>query len=250
MSKDDLVTPNPWQALRRYTPARIALGRSGGSLPTAAKLEFQLAHAAARDAVHSALELKDLREQLEPLGSPILNVTSAAPNRESYLLRPDLGRRLAEEDEEKLEAYPDKGFDLVFVLADGLSATAVQRHAAPLLSLLLPRLEGWTLAPLVVVMQGRVAVGDPIGLALGAAHAVVLIGERPGLSAPDSLGVYVTREPRPGRNDAERNCISNVRPGGLGYAEAAAQLHALLTAARCYGVTGVELGRRERLGLT
>ena len=248
MADDDLVTPNPWQALRHYTPARIALGRSGGSLPTTARLEFQLAHAAARDAVHSALELEDLAKQLEPLGLPLLNVKSAAPDRESYLLRPDLGRRLADEDETRLEARPDKNFDLLFVLADGLSATAVQRHAAPLLRSLLPRLESWTIAPLVVVTQGRVAVGDPVGRALGATHVAVLIGERPGLSAPDSLGVYVTRDPQPGRSDAERNCLSNVRPAGLGYEAAASQLYTLLVAARRYGVTGVELGRqRDRL---
>ena len=245
---NDLVTPNPWQALRQYTPARIALGRSGGSLPTAARLEFQLAHAQARDAVYSVLELETLKEQLKLLGLPVIHVQSAAPDRESYLMRPDLGRRLASQDAELLAARSNKGFDLAFVLADGLSATAVQRHAAPLLRSLLPLLVDWTVAPLVSVTQGRVAVGDSVGECLKASYVAVLIGERPGLSAADSLGVYLTKDPRPGRRDAERNCISNVRPVGLGYAEAAAQLHALLETARRYGCTGVALGKqRDRL---
>ena len=243
-----LVTPNPWQALRQFTPARIALGRSGGSLPTAARLSFQLAHAQARDAVYSALDLGDLKKQLQPLNLPVLNVQSAAPDRESYLLRPDLGRRLSTRDAELLVARPKKEVDLAFVLADGLSATAVQRHAEPLLRLLLPQLEDWTLAPIVVATQGRVALGDPVGKSLQAKHVAVLIGERPGLSAADSLGIYLTQDPRPGRLDAERNCISNVRPAGLSYNKAATQFYELLEAARRYGCTGVALGqRRDRL---
>ena len=248
---NDLVTPNPWQALRQYTPARIALGRSGGSLPTAARLSFQLAHARARDAVYSVLELDDLKTQLKPLGLPIANIQSAAPNRERYLLRPDLGRQLSPQAAELLAKRSAKGFDLVFVLADGLSATAVQRHAAPLLRLLLPRLADWTVAPLVVATQGRVALGDPVGEELRTKYVAVLIGERPGLSAADSLGIYLTKDPRPGRLDAERNCISNVRPGGLSYEQAAVQFCDLLEAASRYGCTGVALGQqRDRLGST
>jgi ethanolamine ammonia-lyase small subunit len=218
--------------LSNYTAARVELGRVGHSLPTAQLLEFQLAHARARDAVHLPLDAASLVLELK---RKCLVVKSAAPDRTTFLHRPDLGRRLS------APIFPDKrGFDAVFVLADGLSALAVHRHAVPLLTRVFERLH-WNFAPIVIVEQGRVAVGDEIGEALGAALAVVLIGERPGLSSPDSLGVYLTWSPRPGRTEAERNCISNVRPEGLPYDLAAHKLIYLMTEARQLKLTGINL---------
>ena len=219
--------------LRQFTPARVGLGRSGHSVPTAEWLRFQLDHARARDAVW---------EELNPgaLEFPHVLLRSAAPDRRIYLRHPDLGRTLSEESRTRLQ----KGdHDAAVVLADGLSAAAIQRHAAPLLAELAPRLadEHWKLAPLTVVLQARVAVGDEIGERLGARMVAVLIGERPGLSSPDSLGVYLTWDPRPGRTDAQRNCISNIRAEGLGYTAAAHRLHFLMRAARLRQLTGVAL---------
>jgi ethanolamine ammonia-lyase small subunit len=215
--------------LKQFTPARIALGRAGDSLPTAELLRFQLDHARARDAVY---------EPLDPgsIGLPHLLVRSAAPDRTTFLRRPDLGRRLAPDAE-----LPRGDYDAAIIVADGLSAPAVHHHAAPLLGALLPLLEGWTLAPLVVALQARVALGDAIAEALGARMAVVLIGERPGLTSPDSLGIYLTWDPRAGRADAERNCISNVRAEGIAYDLAAGKLHFLMTEARRRKVSGVPL---------
>ncbi|WP_119157039.1 ethanolamine ammonia-lyase subunit EutC [Caldimonas tepidiphila] len=246
----EAVTPDPWQALRRHTPARIALGRAGTSLPTAAQLALQLAHARARDAVHRALDAAALAARTEAGGRPAVRLHSAAADRPTYLQRPDLGRRLDAASRERLQALraaapqPPR-VDLAFALVDGLSALAVERHALPLLEATLARLRAdpapWTLAPMAVVEQGRVAVGDEIGEALGADLVVVLIGERPGLSSPDSLGAYLTWAPRPGRSDAERNCISNVRPEGLGCDEAALRLDFLLREARRRRLSGVAL---------
>jgi len=217
--------------LRQFTPARVALGRSGHSLPTAELLRFQLDHARARDAVYRELDAASL-------GVPHTLLRSAAPDRRTYLQRPDLGRRLS------ADARLEKGdYDAAIVIADGLSAPAVQRHAVPLLEALLARLaaEEWRLAPLTVVLQGRVAIGDEIGERLGARQAVVLIGERPGLTSADSLGIYLTWDPRRGRTDAERNCISNVRTEGISYAEAAHKLHFLMREARVRKLSGVAL---------
>ncbi|MBN9657730.1 MAG: ethanolamine ammonia-lyase subunit EutC [Acidobacteria bacterium] len=216
--------------LRAFTNARVALGRAGHSLPTAELLRFQLDHARARDAVHHSLDPRHL--------PPHVLLHSAAPDRATYLRRPDLGRRLSA-DSAALLAPGD--YDAALVVADGLSALAVERHAPPLLDALLPRLEGWRLPQLHVVLQGRVAVGDEIGQRLGAALVVLLIGERPGLTSPDSLGLYLTWAPRPGRTDAERNCISNVRPEGLDYALAAHKLHFLMQEARARRLSGVAL---------
>jgi ethanolamine ammonia-lyase small subunit len=228
-----------WRAL---TPARVGLGRTGVSLETGDLLDFQRCHAQARDAVHARLESAALVAALGKLtGGAILRVHSAAPDRVTYLQRPDLGRTLNEAGRNLLSETARAGCDLAFVVADGLSALAVERHAMPLLAELLPRLQGWRLAPISVVEQGRVAIGDEIGAALGAEIAVVLIGERPGLSSPDSLGAYITWQPKPGRTDAERNCISNIRPDGLSYAQAAAQLGFILAAARRLRMTGVAL---------
>lgn len=244
------VIDNPWRALRRHTPARIGLGRAGISLPTAAHLDFQLAHAQARDAVHRPLDVVALRAEIEALGLPTLALRSAATSRSIYLQRPDLGRQLGADSREQLEALRRQrqaqgiaAHDLAIVVVDGLSALAVQRHAVPLIAALRadPATAGWSIAPVAVVEQGRVAVGDGIGELLDARIAVVLIGERPGLSSPDSLGVYLTWAPRIGRHDAERNCISNVRPEGLGHADAARRLAYLLDEARRRGSSGVGL---------
>lgn len=242
------VIPAAWQALRRFTDARIALGRAGHSQPTAAHLAFQLAHAQARDAVHQAFDPADLTAALRALGLQTLHLHSAAPDRASYLQRPDQGRRLDDASRDRLSnaPVPTPPPDLAFVIADGLSALAVMRHAAPFLAELLPRLrddphQGWRLAPVALVEQGRVAIGDEIGERLQASTVVVLIGERPGLSSPDSLGIYFTWAPRVGRSDAERNCISNVRDAGLPPARAAARLHALLSLARQRQQSGIGL---------
>ncbi|MDR5857518.1 ethanolamine ammonia-lyase subunit EutC [Caballeronia sp. LZ062] len=235
---------DPWDALRRFTNARIALGRAGSSLPTAPLLAFQLAHAQARDAVHQPLDTASLAEAVRAAGFVTLEVASAAPDREHYLRRPDLGRMLDDAGAERLAAFASEGSetpDVVFVAADGLSAFAAQRHAAPLLSTLRAMLDGWIIGPVVIATQARVALGDCIGELLRARIVVVMIGERPGLSSPDSLGLYVTYAPRAGRSDAERNCISNVRPESLGYDAAAFKLHWLLSEARRLKLTGVGL---------
>lgn len=241
---DDAEPPlspaDPWNALRAHTPARIALGRSGASLPTRELLAFGVAHAQARDAVHAALDVTALRADLAGFGLPILEVRSAAPNRAAYLARPDWGRRL----DPASAAVPSASVTppaVLFVIADGLSAVAAQRHAVPLLAATLPLLEGLAVGPLVMATQARVALADAVAIRLGARLVVSLIGERPGLSAPDSLGAYVTCAPQPGTTDAERNCLSNIRPEGLGYAEAAQQLVALIRAALAAGRSGVAL---------
>lgn len=252
------VIDNPWQALRQFTQARIALGRSGVSLPTSAQLEFQLAHARARDAVHLALDGAALLASLAPLGLPTLALHSAAADRNTYLQRPDLGRRLdaasraalaragAAPAQDGVEPGAD-AYDLALVVADGLSALAIEQNVLPFLTALLARLatarspDTWTLAPLTIVEQGRVAVGDEVGQMLGARAVLVLIGERPGLSSPDSMGLYLTWAPRVGLLDDSRNCISNVRPAGLSYDAAAYKTHYLLSEARRRGLSGVAL---------
>jgi ethanolamine ammonia-lyase small subunit len=241
MLEPNIVVENPWGALRRFTDARIALGRAGVSQPTEAQLAFQLAHARARDAVHAALDVVRLASALEAgLGLPSMRLHSAAADRHVYLQRPDLGRRL---DAASRAALTMGDHDLAIVVADGLSALAIEQNALPFLQALLPRLaqDGWSLAPLCIVEQGRVAVGDEVGEALGARAVLVLIGERPGLSSPDSMGLYFTWAPRVGLTDESRNCISNVRPAGMGYADAAARLHYLLAEARRRGLSGVQL---------
>ena len=241
--------PDPWHALRRLTAARIALGHTGVSQPTRAQLDFQLAHARARDAVHQALDAPALARLLEaawPGLPPPLLLHSAAAERHAYLQRPDLGRRLDAPSCALLAARHggDTGScDLALVVADGLSAQAVMQNAPPLLQALREKLapEAWTLAPLAIVEQGRVAVGDEVGELLGARMAVVLIGERPGLSSPDSMGLYLTWAPRAGLTDERRNCISNVRPAGLQFDAAAGKLHYLLAEARRRQLSGVQL---------
>lgn len=222
--------------LRALTQARVALGRSGQALPTRALLDFQLDHARARDAVHTALATGGFAEAIR---RPVIEVRSQAQDRSEYLRRPDLGRKLDPQDTAKL--FPD-GATLAIVVADGLSATAVHNHAASMALALVDRLSDWPIAPVVLARQARVALGDAIGEALGVDLVVVLIGERPGLTAPDSLGAYLTWRPRPGRRDSERNCVSNIRPPyGLGYSDAADTIARLLRAAREQRQTGVAL---------
>lgn len=236
----------PWQRLRQLTPARIALGRTGGSLPTAAQLDFQFAHAQARDAVHTPLDAPALVERVRALGIDCLALHSAAADRATYLQRPDLGRRLDDASAARLEACAQAhtgGFDLAVVIADGLSALALERHALPMLERILEacRTEGWRLAPIALVEQGRVAVADEVGERLQAKMSVILLGERPGLSSPDSLGLYFTFAPRVGLNDASRNCISNVRLEGLSYALATHRLLYLMREACRRQLSGVKL---------
>ncbi|RMQ51301.1 Ethanolamine ammonia-lyase light chain [Pseudomonas cichorii] len=242
----DDTLPNPWLELRRLTPARIALGRTGTSLPTNAQLDFQLAHAQARDAVHLPFDHAGLSAQLAEKGRETLLLHSAADDRHSYLQRPDLGRRLNEDSAQQLRDYATAhagGVDLAVVVADGLSSLAVHRHTVPFLARMeeLALAEGWSLSPVVLVEQGRVAIADEIGELLGAKMVVILIGERPGLSSPDSLGLYFTYAPRVGLNDAHRNCISNVRLEGLSYSMAAHRLLYLMREACRRQVSGVNL---------
>lgn len=232
---------DPWSAWSDQTRARVALGRAGSALPTSALLAFQLDHARARDAVHRALDVDALEADLSALGFVTLRLKSAASDRASYLLRPDLGRRLDDAGCSLLEGLACAGCDVAFVVADGLSALGVQRHAAPLLAATLPLLEGLSVGPLVIAEQGRVALGDAIGSLLKARVVVVVLGERPGLTSPDSLGLYLTFAPRLGRHDAERNCISNVRPEGLAPALAASRLAWLVRASLRLALSGVEL---------
>ena len=253
-----MTAPATWDSLRAFTDARIALGRAGVSQPTAAHLAFQLAHAQARDAVHGELDVGGMQQAFEALGQPVVLLHSAAPDRAGYLQRPDWGRRLDEGSREVvLGLRPAEGaapFDLAVVVADGLSPLAVQRHAPALLTHLLPLLreaatQPWHLAPLALVEQGRVAVGDEVGECLVARCVLVLVGERPGLSSPDSLGAYFTWAPRVGRSDAERNCISNVREAGLPPERAARKLHALLSEARRRELSGIALKDETTDGL-
>ena len=250
MSRPVRAPDDPWSLLRRQTPARLALGRSGVSLPTAPQLAFQLAHAQARDAVHATLATDRLAADLAPLGLGVLRLHSAAADRAIYLRRPDLGRALDAGSRDALAAVAGMSCDLAFAIADGLSAEAANRHAAPLLAATLPRLAArpWRLAPFCLVEQGRVAIGDEIGAALGASLMVVLIGERPGLSAPRSLGLYVTWSPTVGTVDAARTCISNIRDDGLKLADAAETLANLLDRAAGERCTGVALAVRTREG--
>lgn len=231
-----------WTRLRRLTPARIGLKRSGASLATGPLLDFQLAHARARDAVHEPLDVRRLASELAALALPVIDVVSDAESRQHYLMRPDLGRRLAPEAQATLAQHRG-AYDVAFVIADGLSARAVQMHAHPTLAGVLPVLqkEHWRIAPLVVVRYGRVAVGDAIARMLGTEAVAVLIGERPGLSAPDSMGAYLTWRPAAQTTDAQRNCISNIRPEGIGYADAAFKLAHLLRSMRSQRRSGVQL---------
>jgi ethanolamine ammonia-lyase small subunit len=248
-----LMSPATVGRLRTLTPARVGLRQTGVSLATSELLDFQSAHARARDAVHTELQLTSLLAELRALlqsgpyseSNPI-SLHSAAKDRKTYLQRPDLGRKLDEASRQRLQEQPQHPHDLAIMIADGLSALAVERHAIPLLTELLPALSRSApelrLAPIVIIEQARVAIADEIAQALSASLAVILIGERPGLSSPDSLGAYITWQPRSGiTTDAERNCISNIRAEGLSYPQAAARLLHYINEARSKHVTGVAL---------
>jgi len=234
---------DPWFLLGRRTPARIGLGRAGGSLPTREVLSFALAHAQARDAVHTRLDGAALGAELTAMGLGVIALDSAARERPLYLSRPDLGRRLSDPSRTRLMQHAGGACDIALMIGDGLSAAAVMAHAPAVVRALLPLAAGLGLSvgPLAVVEGARVALGDEIGAALGARVVVVLIGERPGLSSANSLGIYLTYAPRPGRTDAERNCISNVRPEGLAPDAAAAKLAWLIDTALKRQLTGVDL---------
>jgi ethanolamine ammonia-lyase small subunit len=231
-----------WRDLRTLTAARIGLARTGASIATGPLLAFQLAHARARDAVHEQLDADKLRADLLPLGFPVLIVDSAVAARRDYLMRPDLGRQLSAQAQAALAPHAGH-YDVALVIADGLSARAVQSHASPVLAALLPTLaaENLRAAPLVIARNARVAIGDSIAQSLGASAVAILIGERPGLSAPDSMGAYLTWQPTPATTDADRNCISNIRPEGIGMADAAFKIAHLLRAMRTRGISGVHL---------
>jgi ethanolamine ammonia-lyase small subunit len=235
--------PDAWASLRGLTSARIALGRAGASLPTAQVLAFALDHARARDAVHLDFDAEGLAARLATLGLASIAVESAAPDRPTYLRRPDLGRRLSDASWARLGAAGSGSADIAIIVADGLSAAAVHGQAAPLIAALQPHIAaaGWRLADVVLARQGRVALGDQIGERLGARLTLMLIGERPGLSSPDSLGAYLTLGPRVGLTDAARNCVSNIRPAGLGYDEAAFRIAWLIREGLRLGLTGVAL---------
>jgi len=240
----------PWATLRRLTAARIGLARSGASLATGPLLELRLAHARARDAVHALLDEERLRADLAAVDWPVLTVSSAVRDRPQYLMRPDLGRQLAPGSEAVLAEHASGGHDVALAITDGLSARAVERHAQPLLAALLPQLraDSWRIAPLVIVRQGRVAIGDAVAQLLRARMVVVLIGERPGLSAPDSMGAYLTWQPGPHTSDANRNCISNIRPEGIDPYQAAFKVMQLLRAMLTRQTSGVTLkDETERL---
>ncbi len=238
-----MIARDPWSKLARHTPARIALGRTGASLPTEEVLRFALAHAQARDAVHTPFDADRVEEEVRALGFATLRAESAASARDVYLRRPDLGRRLSDESRARLAASAGAPVDLALVVADGLSSAAVHAHTRPFLAALKARIAdaGWTTAPVVIASQARVALGDEVGHLLKARAVALLVGERPGLSSPDSLGLYLTFSPRPGRSDAERNCISNVRPEGLAYDLAAFKLAWHIREAFARQLTGVDL---------
>lgn len=237
------VTSDTWAEWRAATPARVALGRAGEGMPTDEVLRFGWAHAMARDAIHVPLDADVLSSQLQERGWDVAHVRSAAVDRMAYLRRPDMGRQLDAASAAALKARCGGAqADLCFVVGDGLSSLAAARHAMPLLEVLKPLIPvGTRIAPVVIATQARVALSDEVGEICHARLVVMLIGERPGLSSPDSLGIYITHGPRRGRSDAERNCISNVRPEGLPYAAAAFKLMWLAREALRRGVTGVEL---------
>lgn len=233
---NDVTRGDLWARWRRTTKARIGLGRSGDALPTAPLLEFQAAHSRARDAVHGAADFDTLAQALQP--HPTIRVRSQAGDRATYLRRPDLGRRL---DPASSALLQPGDYDLALVIADGLSARAVDSHAASVAKLCIEKLPHWRIAPIVLADQARVALGDEIGEGLKAAAVAVLIGERPGLSVADSLGIYLTWAPRRGRADSERNCISNIHAAGMSHAAASDLLVWLLREAKRRKLSGIDL---------
>lgn len=251
-----IVHQDSWQKLRQFTNARIALGRVGTSIPTAELLRFQLSHAQAIDAVHVPLDVETLCQQLAESNLlqpylPVQKLHSKARDRMEYLQRPDLGRQLDDASIYKLQQCKSDRYDLVFVLADGLSSHAITHHAQPFLEMLINSLnqdpdKNWKIGPICVVQQGRVAVGDDVCETLNAKEVVLLIGERPGLSSPDSMGLYLTWNAKRGIEDSLRNCISNIRPAGLQYQAAAHKCTYLLNESQRIELSGVSLKDRSQ----
>lgn len=243
------LTESPLSSLKEFTAARIGIGRTGVSIPLTQSLAFKLAHAHARDAVYSEMDTDGLYAQLKQFELPVLHLHSQAAYREQYLQRPDLGRQLNEESADLLNGYKNSNNDIVIVIADGLSATAVNSNSINLLKILLPQLitEGMQLAPICLVKQGRVAIADSVGMQLNAKLSLILIGERPGLSSADSMGAYLTFNPRPGLTDDSRNCLSNIRPHGLNFRTASKKIFYLIGEAFKRKLSGVEL--KDNAGL-
>ena len=250
------IIENPWALLKEYTDARIGLGRAGISIPTSHSLAFQLAHAQAQDAVHLPLDVEYVIEQLgninlnQEIFTPIL-LHSQAVNRTVYLQRPDLGRRLDKKSIEvlkKVNTLKDEKYDLSIVIVDGLSSLAIKENAQIFIKKLIEVLnfssQDWEIAPITIVQQGRVAIGDEVGQILNSKISIVLIGERPGLSSPDSMGLYLTYNPKVGLTDESRNCISNIRIEGLSYEEAVKKTMYLLKESRKLELSGVNLKDR------
>ena len=244
-----IIETDPWFELKTYTAARIALGRTGTAEPLQAMLQFRLAHANARDAVYAVLDQPMLLSELQSLQQASFTLQTQAANRKEYLQYPDKGRRLQAKAHDQLTEFNSTGYDICVVLADGLSATAINSHAIPVLKLLLPLFAKASLsvAPICIVQEGRVAIGDECGYLLKAKLVAVLIGERPGLSSPDSLGVYLTWCPMPGLTDEARNCISNIRPEGLNYAAAADKISYMIKESLRLQLSGVGLKDNGRL---
>jgi ethanolamine ammonia-lyase small subunit len=241
------MTPDTWDAIRAVTPARVALGRAGGSLPTAAHLRFRADHARARDAVTHGFDAERITSALTETGHRAVALSSAAVSREEYVCRPDLGRMLSPASRASLRALTAEPCDLVLVLCDGLSPLAVERHGPALVDAISSseRLAAWSLGPVAVVSNGRVAVGDDVGWILRSRFVLVLIGERPGLSVPESVGAYLTFEPAPGCTDAQRNCVSNIHDQGLSIDDAARRIVGLAVRASMLGLTGVGLNDED-----
>ena len=242
MKSEKMIYNDPWVSLRKYTQARIALGRVGTALTTAELLRFRVDHARARDAVLKDMDHDAVGASLGKYHLPVLELSTQAKDRNEYIHRPDLGRGLSPESAALLKKYQGD-YDIVLAIADGLSGTAIETNLGPFLDCLLPLVQArhYTLAPLCIVRQGRVAVGDEIGGILKAKLSVIMIGERPGLSSPDSMGIYITYGPAPGLTDERRNCISNIRPAGLDYAAAAQKLMYVLGESLRLKITGVKL---------
>jgi ethanolamine ammonia-lyase small subunit len=241
------VLQDSWSGLRQFTPARIALGSAGHAVPMEEVLRFRLAHAQAREAVYAVCDFNTIAEELEKMAVPFVHLHSQAQDRNSYLQRPDLGRKLDESSANTLDTLNGPACDIVLILADGLSATAINKHAVSFLKILLPLLTAYAIGPVSLVKQGRVAISDEIGFRLRAKLAIILIGERPGLSSPDSMGIYLTYEPHPGNTDESRNCISNIRTEGLSYRDGAEKLLFLIRESLRLKLSGTCLKDDSRL---
>lgn len=233
--------PNQWQQLKSFTTARVALGRAGGSLSTEDLLRFKKDHALAKDAVWATLNLDKMQEGLQKRSLEVICLESQAADRQQYIKRPDFGRRLNEASVEKLKGGINSSYDISISITDGLSALAVERHALPLLHHLIPLFSAFTIAPIALVREGRVAISDEVGFYCQSQVSIILIGERPGLSSPDSLGIYMTYHPQVGNTDERRNCISNIREEGLPYAYAAQKLSFLVRESLHRKISGVDL---------